>query len=162
MSEGKNQHIEFAYYALPEVFRGQTEQFFEYLDRDGVAFLEFWWNQVGNRIGEEYPQDSDGIAYEVKEQEDGTKIVLITLPAPKNDQEAYYIALVHPRQKKTFLKWQNLPRVFSFSLSLKPGNAFKTLFGEWTPRGRYVHISSNTTKPSLEIFYTAVKEQLKK
>ena len=93
-NHGKKQEFQynFGMEALPVLFHSQTNQFMKYLEKDGVKFLNFWWNHVGDRLPEEKRVTSAGLAFEVEKIDAKTNLVIITLPTPKEDHDPYFLA----------------------------------------------------------------------
>jgi hypothetical protein len=123
--------------ALPVLFHSQTTQFMKYLEKDGVKFLQFWWNHVGDRLPEERRVTSAGLAYEVEKIDAKTNLVIITLPHPKEDQDPYFLAFV-ARPERRFL-WIRLPTTIAFAIIRDDGvkELHKTNFGYLTPSGNF-------------------------
>jgi hypothetical protein len=153
----QTQHIKFASEALPILFHNQTTDFFDYLERDGIQFLKFWWDHVGDKLKEN--SSSEGMKYEIRTLDNGKRVVLITLPHPHSPSEAYYLAMIDRPQKRSLFSWQNLARV----ISLESSEGSNTRLYELTSRARRVFISEGP-RPDLEPFYTSVcqLEQQKK
>jgi hypothetical protein len=165
MSEKKkSQTYLFAYEAMPSVFRSSIDKFLELIEEDGMEFLEFWWNHIAEKydLGEEELVPIDGLKFEVRKEEKVATVVLLTLPLPRKHGEPYFLALVHPHQIHTFLKWKNEPRVFTLSYKkVEDGNPQETIFGEWTPRLRFFPAKINLN-PDLETFYQTVLSNMGK
>lgn len=157
MDKNRSQHYNFSFESIPVIFHSQTEHFFKYLDRDGLKFLEFWWDHMGVRLDDEHASQFEGMQYEIRAvAEKKSQIVLITLPAPKNNEEAYFLGLVETPKKRFPVRLSNT-RVFvlqSVSSSVSPTG---TLFGELTPRGRYLPMGSGP-QPDLELFDQYIRE----
>ncbi len=88
MGKSHNHVFIYTYEALPGVFRNQTDQFLEYLKRDGMKFLKFWWEQVGKKLPEESDyRDDEGLSYIIRQYSNGAQAVIITLPPPIAHQD---------------------------------------------------------------------------
>jgi hypothetical protein len=159
MDKNRSQHFNFAFESLPVVFHSQTKDFFKYLDRDGNKFLEFWWDHIGLRLDEDKEVDFEGTHYEIRElPEKKSKMVLVTLPEPKNLFEVYMMALVELPKKR----WPvYIPNTRIFVLESVPTklSETKTIIGEVTPRARYIR-KGNGPAVDLEAFYQQVCEIL--
>jgi hypothetical protein len=154
----KTQSYIFAYEAMPGVFRGNAEKYLDILEQDGLNFLEFWWEHVAELYDLEAEGliPSDGLTFEIRKDENIATVVIITMPIPKKHGEAYFLALVHPKQKRTFFKWENNPRVFTLSLKQAQDDVPQgTIMGEWTPRRKFFP-SEVSPAPELDAFYQAV------
>lgn len=155
MPRFRNQHQMYAYEALPLVFHNETKDFLEYLKRDGVKFLKFWWDRAGITLDETLRIPSEGLAYEIKTYKDGRDVILVKLPAPKNNLEAYYLALVARPLKHSFFPWRNLARVFALRRSEEEDGSVKTILAEVTRTARTVPIGKGP-KPNMDDFYEVV------
>jgi hypothetical protein len=135
MKQTKSHFQTFVFEALPILFHNQTQDFIDFLNRDGMNFLQFWWNKIGEKFDETERTDSKGLAYDIKELESGATIVLLTLPSQAKP-EVYFMALFQPKQKKTFLKWENFARVFCLVHDMNQDRDNGTMLIEVTPRGK--------------------------
>lgn len=149
MDKTKNQAINFAYEVLPIMFHSQTTDFFSYLDRDGVKFLEFWWNYIGEKLPNDQLCSFEGMDCQVIELEDQRRMALVTMPKPYEDGEVYYLALVKKPEKH--FAWVRLPSTRVIVLVRKTEEDYPngTEVGEVTPRGRYVAVRAGPA-PSVE------------
>ncbi len=155
MDKNRSQHYNFTFESIPIIFHSQTDHFFKYLDRDGIKFLEFWWDHMGVRLDDEHTSKFEGMEFEIRPvDEKKSRVVLIVLPAPKNAEEAYFIALVETPKKRFPVHLSNT-RAFvlqSVSSTVSPTG---TVYGEITPRGRYLPMG-NGPQPDLNQFYEHV------
>lgn len=158
MKQTKNHLQTFVYEAMPILFHNQTQDFIDFLNRDGMDFLLFWWDKIGEKYDESERMDYKGLAYDIKELENSTTIVLMTLPAQVKP-EVYFMALFQPKQKKTFFKWENFPRVFCLVHDINQDRDTATTLIEVTPRGKRVPVGPGPL-PSLNAFYTAVRKNV--
>jgi hypothetical protein len=94
MPKRDSQHYQFAYKAIPILFHNQSKDFLKHLEQDGVKFLKFYWDYIATETDDEGKSSSDGMAYEIRENQGGKKMVLITLPHPRKPPEAYFLALM--------------------------------------------------------------------
>jgi hypothetical protein len=152
-----NQHQNFAFEVLPLLFHSQTRQFLDLLKRDGVKFLNFWWDRAGVNLDESMRVSSEGMDFEIKKINDGREIVLVKLPHPKEAPEAYYMALVEKPKKRSLLPWRNNCKVFALSRAadLDSTGAQNTTLVELTRTARYVTVGKGP-KPTLKDFYKTV------
>jgi hypothetical protein len=155
MPKRDSQHYVFAYKAIPILFHNQSKDFLTYLDRDGVEFLKFYWNYVATETDEEGKSSPEGLAYEIREVEGGRKMVLVTMPRPHKPPEAYFLALITPPPKRSFLPWQNHARVIGLEY-----HSEGTHLCDLTPRA--IRVDQGTgPRPVLEDFYRAVCQMIK-
>ena len=155
MAKKDSQHYTFAYKAIPILFHNQSKDFLKHLEKDGVAFLKFYWDYVATETDDEGKSPSDGMAYEVRDFEDGKKMVLITLPHPRKAPEAYFLALITPPPKRSMLPWQNYARVVGLEY-----HAEGTRLCDLTPRAIRVDVGIGP-RPVLGDFYLAVCKLMK-
>src|SRR3972149_2563738 len=112
MLKNKSQHYNFGHEALPTIFHTQTANFFEYLERDGLKFLKFWWNHVGERLDDSKLSAFEGMSFEIREvPEKKSKIVLVRFPHPTDFDEFHFAALVKLPEKRSpsvFMKFRRV------------------------------------------------------
>jgi hypothetical protein len=137
MDKRKSCQYNFGLEAMPILFHSQTNQFMKYLEKDGAKFLNFWWNHVGDQLPEEKRVSSAGLSFEVEKIDDKTKLVIITLPTPKEDRDPYFLGFVAKPEKR--LLWVRLPTSIGFVLIRDDGcrEQHKTSFGYVTPHGMF-------------------------
>ena len=155
MPKKDSQHYQFAYKAIPILFHNQSKDFLFHLEKDGVEFLQFYWDYVATETDDEGRSSSAGLAYQIREIEGGKKMVLITLPHPRKPPEAYFLALITPPSKRSFLPWKNYARV----VGLEYHND-ETHLCDLTPRAIRVDQGIGP-RPALEDFYLAVRKLIK-
>lgn len=162
MDKNKSQHFNYAFEALPVIFHSQTKDFFTYLERDGNQFLEFWWNHVGMRLDDDKLSEFDGVSYEVRDlPEKESTLVLVKLPPPQHDYEAYYLGLVRTPQKRWPVRVSNT-RVFALERLPREISSTGINFGEITPRGRYLRLGACTTSDYTKFSDLVIKTVWKK
>ena len=151
----KSQQYNFCYEALPIMFHSQTQDFIKYLEKDGLAFLEFWWNHVGERLAGDLLIPFTGMAFETFPLNEKTKITIITLPKPKEEGEMYFLGLISNPEKR--FAWVRLPSTRVLGLVKKSKSAFEsgTELGDVTPRGIYKPIGEGP-EPKKDAFKQAV------
>ncbi len=155
MDKKRSQHFNFTFESLPIMFHNQTDHFLEYLEKDGVQFLQFWWDQMGIRLDDEQASDIAGIAYEIREvPEKKSTMALITLPKPKNYGEVYMVGLVKTPKIRFPVRLSNT-RVFALEYVPTNESSSGTFFGELTPRARYLRMGEGPN-PDLDVFYKKV------
>ena len=159
MAKKASHYYQFAYQAMPILFHSSSNEFIHLLDRDGIKFLEFWWNRTGESGEVAESQPCNGLAYEIRDYEGGKKMVLLTLPEPQKAPEAFFLALLTPPLKRHFLPWKNFSRVFALQRGKVVDGKVLTHFAELTPRG-YQRVLREATGPVLEDFYELVCDEL--
>jgi hypothetical protein len=155
-----SQHRQFSYRAIPTIFHSQTQDFVDYLEKDGMKFLKFWWDHTGNEVDVDCLSPMKGMTYEIREYGDGRRIVLLTLPPPQNQPEAFFLAMVTRPRKKHFLIWKNYSHVYALRLVGDLGAEPRTELGEITPRRVNYYPIGPGPNPDLDAFYEAVCKEL--
>jgi hypothetical protein len=137
MDNRKSLQYNFGLEAIPILFHSQTSQFLKYLDKDGIKFLQFWWNHVGDRMPEEKRVTPAGMTFEIEIIDKKTKLILISLPTPKEDRDPYFLGLVARPEKR--ILWVRWPTTEAFALIRDDGcrEQHKTSFGYLTPHGMF-------------------------
>ncbi|MEI8131236.1 MAG: hypothetical protein WCG34_02305 [Leptolinea sp.] len=159
MDKKKSLQFNFGFEALPILFHSQTTDFINYLEKDGVEFLKFWWDHVGEQMDETKRIPPDGISYE-SEQHGVVNITFITFPTPINDGDPIFLACIGRPEKR--FAWVRLPNTDVYILSRYDGCSVehKTAFGEVSPRGLYGE-SGIGLNPTLPDFKRFIKKKLK-
>lgn len=137
MDKKRSLQYNFAMDAMPILFHGQTGQFVKLLERDGLKFLNFWWNHVGDQLPEEKRVTSAGLSFEIETLDSKTKLVIISLPSPKVDMDPYFLGFVARPERRVL--WVKLPTSDGFALLRDDGvkEPNKTNFGYLTPNGQF-------------------------
>lgn len=158
MDKNRSVHFNYTFETLPVIFHSQTEDFFKYLERDGLKFLEYWWDHMSVRLDDDKNEGFEGTTYEIRKvPEKKSDIVLITLPTPKNFNEVYCIACVRLPRKRFFVRLSNT-RVFVLERVPRERSSTGTFFGEITPRARFLRYEEGQEHLDLEAFYQKVCE----
>jgi hypothetical protein len=148
MNKNKSLQYNYGFEAIPVLFHSQTSDFKKHLEKDGVEFLKFWWNHVGDQMEETKRVSSEGISYEYEQYNKNINLFLITLPTPKEDGDPIFLACV-ARPERRFA-WVRLPSTDFYVLSRYDGSnvQYKTALGEVSPRGFYrdIGIGLNPTR----------------
>jgi len=160
MIKTKSQHFNFSREAIPVMFHSQTTDFFNYLERDGLKFLKFWWDHVGERLENENLVPFTGMNFEVRDiPERKAKAVIIKLPRPSDFEEFHYLVMFKKPNIRLPFIYVKLPSTRVFALAHVPlsQNENGTMIYEITPHGRVVPAGSGT-KVAKEAFYAAAKK----
>lgn len=158
MIKTKSQHYNFGHEALPILFHSQTKDFLELIQKDGIKFLRFWWDHVGERLDDSLLVPFEGMKFEFREiPEKKSKVVLIRMPHPTDFDEFHWMALVKKPDVRLPFVYVKMPTTRVFALSHVPLSKSETgtLIYEITPRARYILVGPGTT-PTKEAFYKAV------
>jgi len=94
MDKNKSHQWNFAFDAMPILFHSQTDSFMKFLDKDGVKFLKFWWDHVGDKLEESRRVSAAGLTFDCEDIDKKTRLAIITLPSPRADGEAYFLGMV--------------------------------------------------------------------
>jgi hypothetical protein len=157
----KTQSYRFAFEAINTLYQRNTPDFNMYLERDGIKFLKFWWDKVGLDVPEEQRREAKGLAFTKRKLDDGREVILVTLPTPTSEPEAYFLALIpKPLKKNYFMTWKNLTRFISLEYKLDADGKPTTQLGEWTYRFNHFKIEGDCP-PALEAFWMTVNAMYK-
>ena len=137
MDMRKTVQYNFGMEAIPILFHSQTSQFMKYLDKDGIKFLQFWWNHVGDSMPEQKRVTPAGMTFEIESIDKKTKLIIINLPSPKEDRDPYFLGLIARPEKR--LLWVRWPTTEAYALIRDDGcsQPYKTSFGYLTPHGMF-------------------------
>ena len=140
MDKKKSQHYNFCYDVIPALFHSQTDEFMKYVQRDGLKFIQFWWDHVGSRLPAEQQTPFNGTQIEIVERTAAKRIVFIQLPPPRNEGEMYFLGLV--RDPERHFAWVRLPstRILGLVRRVKENFPNGTELGDLTPRALYVPV----------------------
>jgi hypothetical protein len=155
MAEKPSQHEKFSLEVIPLIFHHENEKFMSMIKRDGVKFLEFWWDRAGLEVGESKRSSCEGIHFDIKSYSDGRDIVIIKLPAPRNAGEVYFLGMVTRPLKRSIFSWRNLARVFVLTRDDLESVDRQTQLAEITRSARYVAIGKGP-KPTQKIFLDTI------
>lgn len=156
----KSQHMNFSHEALPILFHSQYTGFMQYLDRDRTKFLEFWWKHIGDQLDKSLCKSPNGLNYQIRDFEGGKKLVLITLPPPERNGEAYFLACIKLPEKRVPLLKIPTTRVISLYKTVDAQGQDHTWLAYVTPQARIVSIGEGP-QPDSEAFITAVRKIMK-
>ncbi|HWR65065.1 MAG TPA: hypothetical protein VN364_03000 [Bellilinea sp.] len=116
---------------LPEVFHGAPGGLWQFLDRDGTKFLNFYWDAAAEKIPIHRRERPFGLNYVFSEPFPRTYVALITLPEPKVAGEAYYSALVY-RPDRRILLVTDFTRYFTLEKAGDDDGQAATRLVQWT------------------------------
>jgi hypothetical protein len=136
MDKNKSQNWNYAFDAMPILFHSQTNNFMKYLDKDGLKFLQFWWNHVGDKLPEEKRISPNGLTFEIDEIDKNTRMVIITLPSPKEDGDVYFLGCIARPEKRFAMVRLPTSRMFVLFRDDHVDQPHRTNFGELTPQAR--------------------------
>jgi hypothetical protein len=135
----------FIYESLPVLFHSQTDEFIKYFERDGLKFLRFWWDHLGERLPEDMRSPFEGFEGESYELPP-TRVILIAFPHPREDGEAFFLALMRDPERR--FGWLKFPNTRIIALVCKGEGA---QLGYLTPRSLFVPIQE-VIQPGREAF----------
>lgn len=164
MENDKSQHYNFTHEALPILFHKESRGVFNYLEKDGVKFLRFWWDNVGSRLPEAMARSYEGMTVQVKDIEKGIKMVFVDLPQPREPGEVYYMAMFKmPESRNPFVRRFTVRKTQVYSLEYEGGQEGghqKTGIYELTPRARNVRLKDGCA-PNKTDFIKEVRRIMK-
>lgn len=155
MADKLSQHQKYSLEVLPLIFHHETEKFMSMVQRDGIKFLEFWWDRAGLEVDETQRSSSEGIKFEIKPYSDGREIVLVKMPSPRKPGEVYFLGMVTRPLKRSILSWRNLARVFVITRDDADSEDRQTKLAELTRSARYVEIGKGP-KPTQKAFLETI------
>lgn len=170
MDNKRSQHFNYTHETIPIIFHKQTDDFFKYIEKDGIGFLRFWWKHLTENMGLRILSSSEGLGYQVKDainkKQEKFKIILLTLPKPGSPGEVFYMALV--RQPETLTKLarfflMKLPNTRVFALEFEGTNedgTIQTGLFELTPRARNIRLRDGV-EPVMDFFYKDILTEIK-
>ena len=140
MDKKKSQHYNFTFEAIPALFHTQTNRFMEFIQKDGIDFLRFWWDYVAKELPDDKLVPFHGMDYEIIPVAPKLNVVIIKLPPPAEDGEAYFIGLIAAPEKH--FAWVRMPneRVLVLVRTSSEKYASGTVLGDLTPRAIFVPI----------------------
>ena len=159
MAEKQSQHQKYSLEVIPLLFHHETQKFMSMLQRDGVKFLEFWWNRAGLEVDETQRSSVEGIQFEIKTYSDGREIVIIKMPGPRKGGEAYFLGMVTRPLKRSIFSWKNLARVFVLTRDNVENADRQTMLAELTRSARYVTIGKGP-RPTQKAFLESITDLL--
>ena len=157
----KTQQMIFESEVLPSLFHSTPDQFFRYLERDGIKFLNFYWREAGEKIDPSLHSQAFGLSYLVRRPTNRTTIALISLPEPCKELEAYFVALIYrPLRIIPFSFITDTTKVVALEYAGDGPDGARAGLVEWNRRlGREKF--SNEEPLDLEGFYKAIKELIR-
>jgi hypothetical protein len=156
MESDKTQQMVFGSEVLPSLFHDTPEQFIRLLARDGNKFLRFYWDEAGKRLKESKRISSFGLNYDLRKPGKNIGVILVTLPKPQVESEAYFIALIYrPDRVTPILRISDITNVVALEYVLDPKGETNTLLVEWTRKLTREKISEGPP-PLLKEFYQAI------
>ena len=161
MEKNKSQQWNFVFDALPALFHSQTDSFVKYLEKDGVKFLKFWWDHMGDKLPPESRVTAGGLTFEKEDLNAKTQLITITLPSPREDGDAYFIGLIpRPERRFAIVKFYN-SSMFVLIRKDDVNQPNRTSFGEVTPKGNYRERGIGL-KPTKQDFKRIIKNRVEK
>lgn len=157
----KTQQMIFESEVLPSLFHSTPEKLFHYLERDSSKFLHFYWHEAGEKIDPSLKNEAFGLNYVIRRPTNRTTIALISLPEPRHEMEAYFVALIHrPMRIIPFSFVSDTTKVVSLEYAGEGPTGAQAMLVEWTRRLAREKLSS--AQPlDLEGFYKVVKELIR-
>jgi hypothetical protein len=159
MADKPSQHEKYSLEILPLIFHHETDKFMSMISRDGVKFLEFWWDRAGLEVDESKRSSPEGIQFEIKSYSDGREIVVVKMPLPRKVGEAYFLGMVTRPLKRSLFSWKNLARVFVLTRANADNADRQTKLAELTRSARYVAIGKGP-KPTQKAFLETIIDLL--
>lgn len=161
MDAKKSHQWNFVFDAMPALFHSQTNSFVKYVDKDGVKFLKFYWDHIGDRLPENKRVSAAGLATEKEDLDDKNLLITITLPSPKENGDVYFIGLIpKPERRFAFVRFYT-STMFVLIRKDDVDQPNRTSFGEVTPKGNYIERGIGL-KPTKQDFKRIIKNRLER
>ncbi len=161
MDKNKSHQWNYVFEAIPALFHNQTDGFVKLLEKDGVKFLKFWWDHMGDRLPPEKRVTAGGLTFEKEELNAKTQLITIILPSPREDGDAYFIGLIpKPERRFAIVRFYN-SSMFVLIRKDDVNQPNHTSFGEVTPRGNYRERGIGL-KPTKQDFKRIIKNRVEK
>ena len=116
---------------LPQVFHGAPAPFWQFLERDGTKFLTYYWDQAAEKAAVHHRERPFGLNYVASEPFPRSFAVVITLPEPRVDGEAYFAGLVY-RPDRRILLVTDFTRYFTLEKAADDDGQPATRLVQWT------------------------------
>jgi len=116
---------------LPQVFHGAPAPFWQFLERDGTKFLNYYWDQAGEDKPGLRRENPFGLNFVLSEPLPRAFAVVVTLPEPKVDGEAYFAGLVY-RPDRRILLVTDFTRYFTLEKAVGGEGQPGTRLVQWT------------------------------
>ncbi len=157
----RDQQTDFVSQALTDLFHTSPDEFLFLLNRDGTKFLRFYWDQVGKRLPSTQLVPAFGLNYDIRTPWRNAKVAVITLPKPKKEPEAYFVALVYrPHRVTPIFRISDTTMVVALEYQTDEMGNEGTLLVEWTRRFERESLNISP-EPTLDAFYDAVLDEIK-
>jgi hypothetical protein len=157
----KSQQIEFIREALSSLFHHTPVQFLKFLTRDGNVFLRFYWDQVAKNLKQTTNVPPYGLNYEIRNPFRDNEVVLIILPKPQVEGEAYFAALIfRPERVTPFLGISDITKVLTLELKSGEDGYSTTELVEYSRKG-FRDVIREGNEPELESFYQIVLDEIR-
>jgi hypothetical protein len=160
MDRKKSQHFNFSHEAIPVLFHNNAENFFKYLEKDGIKFLKFYWKHLETNLKVDILSPTAGLNFQTELINEKIRVAIITMPEPKEIGEVFYLALVKLPQKFSLFK---VPFTKSVSLEYEgkaeDGSPITGIY-EITPRARNIRMKDGPSS-NYDEFYNMVFDYLK-
>jgi hypothetical protein len=149
-------HYLFAHRMMPTIFFQDPEKFIGTLNEHGMPFLRFLWDRAGQVLEPALMLPGDGLDYQTRGLEDGTRIVAISLPAPQAITEAYFVALVY---RPVMLQHEAIARCFTLEYGRSVFNDQpRTVLCEWSGSSHLNY--GDGPEPTAEAFIASISDKL--
>lgn len=153
------QHYIFAHKLVPSLFFEDPGGFLDRLAQEGNALLSRLWVEaarLANTGSPDTPTDAVDLRYvpvsEVRDLQDGARLVVLMLPEPIAALEAFFVALV---VRSPMNMSEAIGSVYTLELSEDHRRKRGTMLCGWTAEGGHVNYAF-CPPPLLEEFVTAV------
>ncbi|MBI3158035.1 MAG: hypothetical protein HYZ26_00360 [Chloroflexi bacterium] len=151
MPEPRPQPYIFAHLALPALFFRAPESMLRNFEQEGPEFLRYLWRQIGLEKGGH--DEAAGMQIQVEIHKEAREIIgLISLPAPQNATEAFFVAAVHSPERA---------RYFTLELGERLDGSAYTVLCEWDTEGRHLNYGEGPAPDDVRAFLAAIRQHIR-
>jgi hypothetical protein len=149
----RQQHYVFAHRLLRDLFLRDPAGFLGELNQDGDEFLQAAWMFVGIKLtGEPDTASAQEVKHEARKLDDGSLVVLITMPRATRMPEAIFVAAVYRPASEGR---EEVARFVTLEFSRPPGTEVPiTVLAEWQGE-RHLNFGRGPA-PTLNEFFASV------
>lgn len=160
MSRPRDHHYLYAHRLLPQLAFSAPEKFLAFVERNGSAFLEYFWNECGKQIAEDERIQPEGLSCKIYSLDDGIVAACITLPQPVEMPEAYFAAFVHrPEGDDLLNSKQVFTRYFTLEYGQRMDGSARTVLCEWNAEGSHLNYGDGPP-PQMDLFLNSIESLL--
>lgn len=117
MNGARTHHLKFAHQALPSFgLMGNPKALDILATPMGQPLLLDLWEKVGAELPKAEKLPPDGLLSQPRQSADGRRVIVIALPTPQRDGEAFYVAFAATPEKRKLLVFKEPTQLKCFAL----------------------------------------------